>query len=140
MGLLDGFEKLINEHGSATILKERISLANDKYSLLEEKNSMLARQAADNDEKIKILETENQTLHLNVQKAEQKIRQLEKQISTIHNSNPEGYVCDHCASPTLTRTGSRPDPTFGDLGIKQKLFSCDKCGKESAFTPRNKDI
>ncbi|MBT9460420.1 MAG: hypothetical protein IV084_02040 [Rugosibacter sp.] len=30
MGLLDGFEKLINEHGSAVILKERIALANDK--------------------------------------------------------------------------------------------------------------
>ena len=37
MGLLDGFEKLINEHGSAVILKERIELANDKYSSLEDK-------------------------------------------------------------------------------------------------------
>ena len=140
MGLLDGFEKLINEHGSAAILKERISLANDKYSLLEEKNSMLAKQISDGTQKTKILETENQTLRLNVQKTEQKIRQLEKQISTLHNSNPDGYVCDHCASPSLTRTGSRPDPTFGDLGIKQKVFSCDACGLESAFTPKNKDI
>ena len=30
--------KLINEHGSATILRERISLAEDKYSSLEEKD------------------------------------------------------------------------------------------------------
>ena len=115
-------------------------MANDKYSLLEEKNAMLARQVAERDQKIKILETENQTLHLNFQKAEQKIRQLEKQISIIHNSNPDGYVCDHCASPSLTRKGSRPDPTFGDLGIKQKIFSCDACGKESTFTSRDKDI
>lgn len=39
MGLLDGFERLINEHGSAVILKERIALANDKYAALEKKLS-----------------------------------------------------------------------------------------------------
>jgi hypothetical protein len=133
MGLLDGLEKLINEHGSAVILKERISLANDKYAMLEEKNSMLEK-------KVEILESENETFQLNLQQAKQKIRHLEEQLSEIHNSNPDGYVCDHCASPSLTRTGSRPDPTFGDLGVKQKLFSCDACGKESAFTPRNKEL
>jgi len=37
MGFLDGIEKLINEHGSAIILKERIGLANDKYAALEDK-------------------------------------------------------------------------------------------------------
>ena len=37
MGLLDGFEKLKNEHGSAAILKERIALANDKYAAQEQK-------------------------------------------------------------------------------------------------------
>jgi hypothetical protein len=37
MGLLDGIEKLINEHGSAAILKERIALANDQYAALERK-------------------------------------------------------------------------------------------------------
>ncbi|WP_299980447.1 cell division protein ZapB [Desulfobacula sp.] len=121
MGLLDGFEKLINEHGSATILKERISLANDKYSLLENKNEILKEQNSVFEQKIKMLESENNALKLKMQQTEQ-------------------YVCDHCASPSLKRTGSRPDPTFGDLGVKQKLFTCNKCGKESAFTPENKDI
>ena len=133
MGFLDGLEKLINEHGSSTILKERLSLAKEQYSALKSENTILKTEN-------RILKTENQTLRLDHQQTVQKIRQLEKQISIIHNSNPEGYVCDHCASPSLTRTGSRPDPTFGDLGIKQKIFSCDECGKESAFTPRDKDI
>lgn len=31
------FEKLINEHGSSTILKERIKLINDKYEVLQTK-------------------------------------------------------------------------------------------------------
>lgn len=135
MGLLDGFEKLINEHGSATILKERIALANDKYSLLENKNKILEETNTLLEKKIKTLEMENQTFHLNVQQGKQRISQLETQLDKIHSSNPHGYVCDHCGSPSLTRKGSRPDPTFGDLGIKQKLFTCDMCGKESAFTP-----
>ncbi len=125
MGLLDGFEKLINEHGSAVILKERIELANDKYSLLEEKNSVL-------EEKIKNFEAKNQKLTELLQEAESKLKELSKQ----DNCNPDGYVCDHCGSPSLTRTGSRPDPTFGELGIKQELFRCDDCAKKSAFTPK----
>ncbi len=140
MGLLDGIEKLINEHGSAVILKERISLANDKYSMLEEKNSTLNQKIEILETENQKLKTENQTFKLNLQQAEQKRRQLEEQISKIHNSNPEGYVCDHCASTSLTRTGSRPDPMFGDMGVKQKLFICDACGKESAFTPKDTDI
>lgn len=140
MGFLDGLEKLINEHGSATIFKERLSLAKEQYSALESENAILKQKIKELQSEIKILKTKNQTLKLNYQQAAQKIRLLENQISIIHNSNPEGYVCDYCASPSLTRTGSRPDPIFGDLGIKQKIFSCDECGKESAFTPRDKDI
>jgi uncharacterized small protein (DUF1192 family)/DNA-directed RNA polymerase subunit RPC12/RpoP len=49
-------------------------------------------------------------------------------------NNPKGHHCDHCGSTQLRRTGSRPDPTFHDLGIKQALYSCLSCGKESAFT------
>ena len=41
MGLLDDLERLINEPGSAVILKERIALANDKYSALEKENMEL---------------------------------------------------------------------------------------------------
>ena len=35
--MLDMFEKLINEHGSSVILKERIKLINDKYEAIETK-------------------------------------------------------------------------------------------------------
>jgi len=37
-------EKLINEHGSSTILRERLELISDKYSMLEEKNAHLKEQ------------------------------------------------------------------------------------------------
>lgn len=64
MGLFDGIEKLINDHGSAVILKERIELANDKYSALEQK--------------VIKLEAENKILQLNLEKAEIEIKNLKK--------------------------------------------------------------
>lgn len=72
MGLLDGFEKLINEHGSSTILKERIALANDKYSALESKNEVLS--------------SDNDTLRLDNEQLKQKIRELEEHIAQISSS------------------------------------------------------
>ncbi|HEX5057553.1 MAG TPA: hypothetical protein VFX02_13785 [Gammaproteobacteria bacterium] len=63
MGLLDGFEKLINEHGSAVILKEHIALANDKYAALE-------RKAAE-------FEAENKNLKLEVQELRKKLDAFE---------------------------------------------------------------
>jgi len=49
-------------------------------------------------------------------------------------SNPDGYHCDHCGSQQLKRIGNRADPMFAEVGIKQAVFSCLSCGKESAFT------
>lgn len=118
MGFLDSIERLITEHGSATILRERISLANDQYALLEKK-------AAD-------LQSENERLALDNAKLQEQVRNLESKVT--HNSNPKGYVCDHCGSPQLKRTGSRPDPTFGDLGVKEALFVCLECNQQNAFS------
>ena len=47
MGLLDGLEKLINEHGSATIIKERLQLAADRFAALERENSLLKKTVQD---------------------------------------------------------------------------------------------
>jgi hypothetical protein len=118
MGFLDSIERLITEHGSAAILRERISLANDEYALLE-------KRAAD-------LQLQNDRLSSDNSALRQRLKGLEDKVSL--DSNPQGYVCDHCGSPQLKRVGSRPDPTFGDLGIKQAVFDCVLCEKQSAFT------
>ncbi len=125
MGFLDSIEKLINEHGSAAILKERISLLNDQHALIEKQAIGLKEQVAN-------LHSENENLKLEKSQLQKQISSLELKLT--HNTNPQGYVCDHCGSPRLKRTGSKPDPTFGDLGIKQALFICELCEKESAFT------
>jgi len=115
MDIFGGIEKLITEHGSAAILRERIGLAAQQYAILEK---------------------ENASLKLRIANLEAKNTKLQGQARSLSSSsNPSGYVCDHCGSSDLKRTGNRPDPTFGDMGVKQALFSCNSCGKQSAFTP-----
>lgn len=82
MGLLDGFEKLINEHGSAVILKERIALANDKYAALERKTSECATAKVE-------LESENQALRLNLEQATIEIQNLKKLSEPSHGQHLE---------------------------------------------------
>lgn len=68
--------------------------------------------------------------------AARKVPDLERRIAALESrqgNSSAKYVCDHCASPNLVRTGSIPDPIFGDLGKKQSVFRCDDCGKESGF-------
>ena len=75
--LFNEIEKLINEHGSAVILKERLALAADQYAALERKIIEIEARA-------KQSESENKSLRLNLDKAEEKIRNLEKELVTSH--------------------------------------------------------
>ena len=124
MGFLDGLEKLINEHGSAAILRERIIFLNEQHAVVVKQVGMFEQQ-------VSILQHENKSLELDNSQLQEQIRNLEIKLS--HDTNPLGHVCDHCGSPDLKRTGNRPDPVFFDLGAKQAVFSCNSCGKESAF-------
>ena len=134
MALFSGIEKLINEHGSSVILKERISLANDKHSLLKDKCSCLEKNILELNQKVDVLKSENKAFKLDIKKASNEVCILKDKINKTHNENPDNYVCDHCGGHDLKRTGSRKDPTFGVLGVKQKIYSCQNCQKESAFT------
>lgn len=89
MVLLDGLEKLITEHGSAAILKERIALANDKYSLLEQKNAQLIAERTQFEAKITVLENDKQSLKSQIYQAEKEIKRLTEIIEagTKHQSS-----------------------------------------------------
>ena len=80
MGLFDGIEKLITEHGSAAIFKERISLAKDQYAAIEKKLS-------DSEFRIKELESEKQRLELDNFKLKEKITGLEEQLTETQNKS-----------------------------------------------------
>ena len=119
--MLDLIERLINEHGSSTILRERLEALKEQFEALQSSREDLS--------------IENARLNEALANANEKLAKLECELRELKTGAFGTYVCDHCGSPDLARTGSRPDPTFGVVGIKQKVFSCNKCGKESAFTP-----
>ena len=113
MGLLDGIERLINEHGSAAILKERIELANDKYSSLEDKNSIL-------EQKVTMLEAENKTLRLNFEKAEIEVQNLKKITEKSHSDRL--IEVKEKILVLLTEQDRTPEPSIAQtIGISPQL-------------------
>ena len=125
---LADIEKLINEHGSASILKERIELARDKYALLEKEISVEKSQTAGLKAEITNLQSnnllllrENEALRLDLSQCEEKIRNLENRIAEIHkivlsekeklilvsvasNSGSEAQVIAQVTSMNVTET------------------------------------
>ena len=90
MGLLDGLEKLITEHGSAAILRERIQLANDKYADLERKLKVSQELAEKS-------ETENSQLRSKLDALSVK----SAQASTLLSSECEAVLAAVCHNPEL---------------------------------------
>jgi len=78
MGLFDGIEKLITEHGSAAILKERIALVQDQYAALEKK-------LADSEFRAKELESEKMRFELENYKLKEKMKVLEQQLAAAQD-------------------------------------------------------
>ena len=82
MGIFDGLEKLINEHGSAVILKERINLANDKYAALEQRVVSL-------EQNIVSLEAEKAVLRSSLNEAQNEVQHLKKLSEKAHSNRLE---------------------------------------------------
>ena len=70
MFILDDIEKLINERGSAVVLRERLELAKEQFAVLERKTGDLAL-------KVEELEAENKRLRVELQQRAEQIRALE---------------------------------------------------------------
>ena len=83
----DSIEKLINEHGSAAILRERITLAKEQYAALERR-------------------VEEKTKELEIVKGQNEV--LRKQLSTI--AVPDKYVPARGVLWLRTAVGFDPEP------------------------------
>lgn len=104
IGIFDGIEKLINEHGSAEILGQRLLLAKDQNTVQEKRISELVAQG----EKA---QTENAALRLQLQQSQDENRKLQTQINESHNTLTFKYsvfwdkdgnpYCPNCQKPTL---------------------------------------
>ena len=104
MGLLDGLEKLINEHGSASIMKERIELANDKFAALE-------RRLSESEKRVEQVEREKQTLELETDKLKDKVKDLEQQLAT-----PDTQRLEDVKEKLLIAVSSNREATAPQLG------------------------
>lgn len=80
--ILGEIERLINEHGSAVILKERLALASDQYSALEQK-------LAASELRTKELESANQRLNSDLEKTTIELQNLKKLTEQSHGSRLE---------------------------------------------------
>jgi hypothetical protein len=111
--LLKQIEALINEHGSATVLREHLGLLRERIGALE-------RECND--------------LRAKFEQAQAHAQDCQSRLDRFSKDNPKGLRCDACGSVDLVRTGSREDPTFADVGIKQAVMSCRVCSAVSHFT------
>ena len=111
--LLNKLEALVNERGSAAVLREHLALLRERVGALERENADLRAQA---------------------QQAQAQAQHQGDKLRRFAQDNPDGWRCDACGAVDLARTGSRPDPTFKALGIKQAAMTCRLCGAVSYFT------
>jgi hypothetical protein len=119
--MLDLIEKLINEHGTSAILHERLGLIKAQYEVLERENVNLKTQC--------------QTQQTEIQQIRMRLAETEAALQALNRGTFAKYVCDHCGSPDLVRTGNKPSSAFGVLGIKTQVFRCNACGRECEHLP-----
>ena len=97
--MLEMLKDLINEHGSSTILKERLELFSDRYSVLEAECNQLRDG--------------NGALSHELELAKTRIRDLEQQVREI--DVPEILVSPDGAN-VLRVLFKQEDPTFEEIG------------------------
>lgn len=121
MGFLDLVNQLISEHGSATILKERLLLLRDQLEQLEKENQRLRE--------------ENQTLQenndeLNEQlESESKTEEFVKHRGVLFLRLPNGNIQDEVYCPRC----HRPMNSIEDF----LPFQCEPCNFMSGFRGRD---
>ena len=119
MGPLELLEKLINEHGSAAVLREHLGLLKAQHAALESRCRDLEAQCAQ--------------LQRSVAEYQRRAHAAEKELQAIKAGALDAQVCAQCASPQLVRSGTRPHPVFGRLGVKEAVYRCGACGTDSFF-------
>jgi len=121
MGLFADTERLITEHGSAAILRERLALIADQAKAQE-------KQLADALHRITQLEQENAQLRAKVT-ARARADEFVEHRGALFKRKPDGsyhhaVYCPICHKPT------------GSL-IDEMVYSCtESCGWVGTFTPR----
>lgn len=137
--LSEQLQKLINEHGSAAILRDHLALFKDQVVILEKKAALLVSEntilKAENTElkaKVNQLTKDNEELRNKIQINDQTTRQFERKtahngvVYLRHKSEPNVFACANCSShDRLLYLLPDPSPSSDDTLI----YFCDKCRK-----------
>jgi regulator of replication initiation timing len=84
MFIIDDIEKLIKEHGSASILRDHVALLRERFAMLEQDNAALK-------EKLAIFTSEKEALNAEIQKLKTVIREQNKDGEKI-SKQPETNI------------------------------------------------
>lgn len=95
MNIFTEIERLINEHGSSTILKERILLLKEKHAVFVSENITHKTKIAELGTQVRQLNNEITQLLEIKEKLSFDNKQQKSQIERFHNLDPKGRVCDH---------------------------------------------
>lgn len=124
LSTLGGLVASLGNVQSATVLKERLALAQDQAALV-------VRELADTQAKLAQALDERAAAQAQAQRLQTQLQALEHRYGP--QANPKGYRCDGCGSARLSPAGAKPDPVFGDLGAKLALYRCADCSAVSEF-------
>lgn len=66
-----------------------------------------------------------------MKEAPARIDALEKRLAALEVKPKAvgGLPCPACGEPAMRRTAVKPDPTFGDMGVKLETWTCGDCGE-----------
>ena len=127
MNLFNTIEKLINEHGSATILKERISLLKDKYESLESEIETLRSQTENYRRELENKEQEINNLESALEKFNPQFTDIRGlKIKRLPDGSYEKGVayCFQCCAPLSSYS-------------KMKPLECSVCGYKTSVQLRH---
>ena len=111
-------EKLINEHGSATSLKERLALAADQFNHLEEKSRDLEEQKSELQVSVAELKSTNKDLLKEIDELQEQLRLFKPEqggfvehMGVLWKRSGDGYekhpYCNECSNHPIMSTFSR---------------------------------
>jgi cell division protein FtsB len=83
MIILNDIEKFINEHGSASILRDNIAFVRDQFAALERENAILKQKIVD-------LTAENEVLKTKIQNLELIIRKYDEDRTKVSEQSKKG--------------------------------------------------
>ena len=105
MTILDKIEKLINEHGSASILREHVALLREQLAILDKKILMLVSENEILKTEKENLKSQNEALVIEKNDLRGKIQKYEQPHKTLLDKTKTDillYIFDHQHSDPLT--------------------------------------